>query len=766
MKTSYYVEDIGDDEFIHYITYQEETKNYHTGAPVWCQIQEDSNWALHMMTYSAIYKSPNAVVLCHNVDAVSIRNPNSDFIYEANINIQYKDDLEYIGKYKLEDRIKVKGHPYTFYTEAREAIVIPEIKRNIIKREDYDENEYNTTFYDDVRKLMLTASFLITAYLAGSGKTWLLVSLFIDDGYSLFLVPTHEAKVNIQRTAQDQGKTIKNLFVIADFLTSNKTHSEQIFSLRRFKHIFIDEVFQTNKEDIKKLYEVKTKFGTKIFGAGAFDQIPAVDTKNDNYDLTDNHFFKDLLLDGHEIKLNYRQGYGRFKDNLHEDLIHIVDNGTLPERFKDQVANKDHYFHLTLTRQKRDELAQLCSKRYIKSVAKGGQMLTGQKRIIYHGWGYGVGMPLINYFNTKINKFTQNTGNCFKDTYALFKTLNAWKTYMEYRNQPEVLSNIKKARTKSTSYNYVIKNKYRYTIEDIHVVRHNVNKTKDIYMDLHCISTNEMLYNMPIHMISTLFQPFFASTIAGIQGARIEQPFSIWEMNLKTFNRNLLNSATGRSTCREHVHFSNTDTDHIYTWATFRKSVRIDERPCHNSNGYHETKFYLICYKGIPIYRGHTIQSIDEILKEHWGDAKRNATNKFHKFLINQNPDDIEIVRTETKKINNQQEAEDYEMTLLKEDLMNGHKMLNTKKRTRRMNNKSPIPLTTNQKQLTLERFQEIQSGKLVKKNTFNPTVNHSEKRQSIIVYYRLDNKKKEKEFRYKKIGYEKALEEANKYVE
>ena len=105
-------------------------------------------------------------------------------------------------------------------------------------------------------------------------------------------------------------------------------------------------------------------------------------------------------------------------------------------------------------------------------------------------------------------------------------------------------------------------------------------------------------------------------------------------------------------------------------------------------------------------------------------------------------------------------------MTLLKEDLMNGYKMLNTKKRTQRMKTKSPIPLTTNQKQLTLEKFQEIQQGKQNKKSTFTPTVNHSEKRQSIIVYYRLDNKKKEKEFRYKKIGYEKALEEANKYVE
>ena len=89
--------------------------------------------------------------------------------------------------------------------------------------------------------------------------------------------------------------------------------------------------------------------------------------------------------------------------------------------------------------------------------------------------------------------------------------------YMQYRNQPEVLSNIKKARTKPTSCNYIIKAKYRYTSAYIHVVRHNVSKTKDVYMDLHCISTNEMLYNIPIHMISTLFQPFFASTIAGIQ---------------------------------------------------------------------------------------------------------------------------------------------------------------------------------------------------------------------------------------------------------
>jgi len=114
------------------------------------------------------------------------------------LNVQYNDDFEYIGEVKVEDRIKVKGHPHTYYNEARDAIVIPEVTRTIIKREDYDESEYNTKFYDDVVKLMLTTSFLSTAYLAGSGKTWLLVSLFVNDGDSLFLVPTHGALVNIQ----------------------------------------------------------------------------------------------------------------------------------------------------------------------------------------------------------------------------------------------------------------------------------------------------------------------------------------------------------------------------------------------------------------------------------------------------------------------------------------------------------------------------------------------------------------------------------------
>ena len=58
-------------------------------------------------------------------------------------------------------------------------------------------------------------------------------------------------------------------------------------------------------------------------------------------------------------------------------------------------------------------------------------------------------------------------------------------------------------------------------------------------------------------------------------------------------------------------------------------------------------------------------------------------------------------------------------MVLSKQYLLAGHKMLNTKKRTKRTAGKTHIPLTTNQKQLTLERFNEIQQGKIQKKTQY-----------------------------------------------
>ena len=98
---------------------------------------------------------------------------------------------------------------------------------------------------------------------------------------------------------------------------------------------------------------------------------------------------------------------------------------------------------------------------------------------------------------------------------------------------------------------------------------------------------------------------------------------------------NLFNSATGRSTCRANVHLSNSDPNYVYEWATYRKTVIVDSRPCHNSNGYNNIGCYVVRCQGIPIYRGHTIQDPQVRLQEHWDEARTNPTNKVHKFLMN-----------------------------------------------------------------------------------------------------------------------------------
>jgi hypothetical protein len=89
LRTNYFVEPVDNsgESFIHYITDQLKTKNYHTSAPFWCQIIEDSIWSTHMMATWIVYKSPDAEILGYTVDAVIGRNVNKDRVQPANLNI-------------------------------------------------------------------------------------------------------------------------------------------------------------------------------------------------------------------------------------------------------------------------------------------------------------------------------------------------------------------------------------------------------------------------------------------------------------------------------------------------------------------------------------------------------------------------------------------------------------------------------------------------------------------------------------------------------
>ena len=96
---------------------------------------------------------------------------------------------------------------------------------------------------------------------------------------------------------------------------------------------------------------------------------------------------------GVNIKLNYIENSGRFQGELPRYLKEITTTGRLPDVFKNQVANIDHQFHLTVTKKKRDELALYCSKAYYDTIAD-------DQRLEFRGMYYAVGMEIkcINNF--------------------------------------------------------------------------------------------------------------------------------------------------------------------------------------------------------------------------------------------------------------------------------------------------------------------------------------------------------------------------------
>ena len=96
---SIYVEQIDEQTLgnAYYITYQQQIKNYDTGAPMRCRTQENSNLALRMLKYLITSTSHTVEVPTSNVDVIIIRNGNNDFIHGAGINIQCKDEFAYVG---------------------------------------------------------------------------------------------------------------------------------------------------------------------------------------------------------------------------------------------------------------------------------------------------------------------------------------------------------------------------------------------------------------------------------------------------------------------------------------------------------------------------------------------------------------------------------------------------------------------------------------------------------------------------------------------
>ena len=243
---------------------------------------------------------------------------------------------------------------------------------------------------DDIKAI--TNSFLIQAQIAGSGKTWTLISLFNNET-DIMLLPTHEALQNVLLTAKKQGVTISDdrIKVIANYFTEDETkitQKNQIKGLKKFKRILIDEIYQCNPKDLQKLYYAKMLYGVQLIGSGAFDQVGSPGNKL--YDLKFNDFFKNGIFDGNTVVLNYLKQCGRFEDNLDELLVETIETGYIPLYFKDKrvsdLSDKS-YYHLTVTLKERDKWAKYESKRYCDK-------LPSDQVAVYKDMHYGEGMEV------------------------------------------------------------------------------------------------------------------------------------------------------------------------------------------------------------------------------------------------------------------------------------------------------------------------------------------------------------------------------------
>ena len=92
---------------------------------------------------------------------------------------------------------------------------------------------------------------MINADGAGYGKSVLLLMLFDNDN-DVILVPQHENRRDLISKAKvfKIKLDIKRIHVMADFFNDELTFNEQNNSVKFYKKVLIDEIYQCNQNDI------------------------------------------------------------------------------------------------------------------------------------------------------------------------------------------------------------------------------------------------------------------------------------------------------------------------------------------------------------------------------------------------------------------------------------------------------------------------------------------------------------------------------------
>ena len=223
---------------------------------------------------------------------------------------------------------------------------------------------------------------------------------------------------------------------------------------------------------------------------------------------------------------------------------------------------------------------------------------------------------------------------------------------------------------------YQVHNREEYII----LTLDNVSNTFYLY-NKRC---DTVLENVEINSVYNMMMPFYAMTFDASQSSQINMPFTIHELEHPRFSIELANVAMSRSTSLQYI-FRATDYHPEQTLKHTKRyhQVRCFPRNDNTNNNYSRTIIYGIWVDDVLRYGGHTYLTIDERLKKHFQDSKRNPHDPFHKYLATVNHStDVEIKEIKRYCLENIAQAEAVEMQYINEMLGEGHVLLNVRRET------------------------------------------------------------------------------------
>jgi undecaprenyl pyrophosphate synthase len=455
------IEESANGFFVHYTDFKLREAN---DAPIYLQMIANTRIALYEL-YNKI-KNDKSELLVVNSDCLVIRGGNN-----------IKENSNVFGGWKLENKLPEKplhNKPFFLNTFANDDPILKWNKKIIDNKK--DTNLIKLVFPDN----NLEKSFCLLAP-PGYGKSYFLKQYIQElrkQNISFeILAPSHIAKLNLE---DDDAMTVQKYFFTPNYMAKIKLCSTKI--------IIIDEISQVSRQYLKKLNICK-KYDVHICLVGDFNQLPAVECDNEDY----NYFESDL------IKSLCNCTYYEFK-NYHRGDLKLL-----------EILNK------------------------IKN---------NEKKIEWSMFGNKRCKLNICYTNDKRKKINQEYMEKEKGSKNIF--LKKYEK-SDYSQDMYVYPTLPVICYKNSTTSYLTNQEHKgkiYNNEKFDIKRINVIKDKKEYIE---ISNGEISYFIETCKFTSLFVPSYCMTTHKVQGATLNEEFSIHEMDKMKCDNKLLYTAVSRA---------------------------------------------------------------------------------------------------------------------------------------------------------------------------------------------------------------------------